>query len=91
MRGNTQYNGFENSHWKQCISACSFNFRMQIHSLWGYADAHKVTTNRTSQVHFMISFDRDLQFIDRHDIIRDIDQRLKTKRRIALAGIGGVG
>lgn len=68
-----------------------FHFRMHIHDLRDYADAHKVTTSRTSQVSFMISFDRDPQFIGRDDIIRDIDQRLETKRRVALAGIGGVG
>ncbi|ERF73050.1 hypothetical protein EPUS_08614 [Endocarpon pusillum Z07020] len=50
-----------------------------------------VTTSRTSQVPFMVSFDRDLQFIGRDDIIGNIDQRLETKRRIPLAGIGGVG
>ncbi|KAF7510444.1 hypothetical protein GJ744_006723 [Endocarpon pusillum] len=50
-----------------------------------------VTTSRTSQGRFMISFDQDPLFTGRDDIIGEIDQRLETKRRIALAGIGGVG
>lgn len=36
-------------------------------------------------------FDRDPQFLGREDIIADIDQKLESKRRVALSGIGGVG
>ena len=36
-------------------------------------------------------FDQDAQFVGREDIIADIDHKLKIKRRVALAGIGGVG
>ncbi|KAI9869294.1 MAG: hypothetical protein M1813_000083 [Trichoglossum hirsutum] len=40
---------------------------------------------------FFMPFDRDTQFIGREDIIANIDRKLKIGRRVALAGIGGVG
>lgn len=66
-------------------------FYLQIHSLCDYADIYQVTPSRTSQAYFLIPFERDLQFIGRDDIITEVDRRLETKRRVALAGIGGVG
>ena len=39
----------------------------------------------------MIPFIRDVKFIDREDIIKEIRHRLSVQRRVALAGIGGVG
>jgi hypothetical protein len=38
-----------------------------------------------------VPFDKDPQFIGREDIIARINHKLETKRRVALAGIGGVG
>ena len=40
---------------------------------------------------FMIPFMRDVCFIDREDIMKDIHQKLGMQKRIALSGIGGVG
>ena len=40
---------------------------------------------------FLIPFVRDVCFVDREEIFDDIRQRFSTRRRLALAGIGGVG
>ena len=44
---------------------------------------------------FTVKFDRDASFIGREDIVREIDERFQAQqgrqRRVALAGIGGVG
>jgi hypothetical protein len=40
---------------------------------------------------FLVPFDQDPKFVCRGDIIAEIDYKLKTGRRTALAGIGGVG
>ena len=40
---------------------------------------------------FLVPFDRDYGYIDRADIISDLDERLKKQKRVSLAGIGGVG
>ena len=39
----------------------------------------------------MVPFERDLKYIDRSDIISQLNAKLKSSRRAALAGIGGVG
>ena len=40
----------------------------------------------------MVPFDRDRDFVGRADIIGEIDRRFQAnRRRIALAGIGGIG
>jgi hypothetical protein len=36
-------------------------------------------------------FGQDDQFVGREDIIASINHKLEIKRRVALAGIGGVG
>jgi hypothetical protein len=38
-----------------------------------------------------VSVDQDPKFIGREDIIKEIDQRFKANRRVAISGIGGVG
>lgn len=40
---------------------------------------------------FMVPFERDSQFVGRADIICELDQILNSQRRVALAGIGGIG
>jgi hypothetical protein len=40
---------------------------------------------------FIVPFERDQQFIGREDILNEIEQKFKSQRRVALAGIGGVG
>ena len=40
---------------------------------------------------FSIPFDRDYGYIDRTGIISELDERVKTRRRVGLSGIGGVG
>ena len=44
-----------------------------------------------SQKAFLVPFERDCGYIDRTGIINQLDERLKTHRRVSLAGIGGVG
>ena len=44
-----------------------------------------------SRTVFLVPFERDEGYIDRTGIIGDLDDRLKTHRRVSLAGIGGVG
>jgi hypothetical protein len=38
-----------------------------------------------------VPFDKDAKFIGREDILIEIDKKFKVQRRVALAGIGGVG
>jgi hypothetical protein len=40
---------------------------------------------------FIMPFDRDQNFVGRTQILQDIEDRFKNQRRVALAGIGGVG
>ena len=40
---------------------------------------------------FLVPFERDPKFTGRSSIIQDIDLRIKTQRRVALCGIGGIG
>src|SRR5436190_18408704 len=40
---------------------------------------------------FTVPFGRDTKFIGREDIITNIGRQFKIQRRVALAGIGGVG
>ena len=40
---------------------------------------------------FSIPFEKDYGYIDRAGIIPELDERMKTHRRVGLAGIGGVG
>jgi hypothetical protein len=40
---------------------------------------------------FIVPFERDSKFIGREDIIAEIGRRFEVQRRVALAGIGGVG
>jgi hypothetical protein len=46
---------------------------------------------KTKKPSFMVPFERDLKFVGRTEIITQIGQKLKIQRRVALAGIGGVG
>lgn len=39
----------------------------------------------------MVPFARDSKFVGRMDIIAELDQKLISQRRVALAGIGGIG
>ncbi|KAH0562548.1 hypothetical protein GP486_002769 [Trichoglossum hirsutum] len=40
---------------------------------------------------FVVPFERDSKFIGRNDIITQIGRKFEAQRRVALAGIGGVG
>ncbi|MCJ1265885.1 hypothetical protein MMC22_005767 [Lobaria immixta] len=40
---------------------------------------------------FIVPFERDSKFVGRKDIIDELDQQLNSQRRVALAGIGGIG
>jgi len=40
---------------------------------------------------FIVPFERDSKFIGREYIITEIGRQFKVQRRVALAGIGGVG
>jgi hypothetical protein len=54
------------------------------------AGSPKVLSGRTKPL-FTVPFERDPHFIPRSDILEQVDQKLKAHRRVALAGIGGVG
>ena len=51
----------------------------------------ELETPRSKKPIFMVPFERDLKFVGRVDIINDIKQALQRQRRVAIAGIGGVG
>jgi hypothetical protein len=51
--------------------------------------ADRLSASRT--VCFAVPFERDSKFIGREGIITEIDRRFEVQRRVALAGIGGVG
>ena len=51
--------------------------------------SNRVSPSRT--VCFTVPFERDPKFIGREDIITEIDTKFEIQRRVALAGIGGVG
>lgn len=40
---------------------------------------------------FMVPFERDTRYIERPDVTSQLDSKLGTSHRAALAGIGGVG
>jgi hypothetical protein len=40
---------------------------------------------------FIMPFDRDQSFVGRKDVLKEMENRFKIQRRVALAGIGGVG
>ena len=40
---------------------------------------------------FIVPFERDPKFIGREELITEIDRRFEVQKRVALAGIGGVG
>ncbi|CZR66344.1 uncharacterized protein PAC_16245 [Phialocephala subalpina] len=45
----------------------------------------------STKVCFTVPFDKDPKFLGREDVITEIDEQFKVQRRVALAGIGGVG
>ena len=46
---------------------------------------------KVSKKTFTVPFERDSKFVGREDIIAELDERLNGQRRVALAGIGGIG
>lgn len=46
---------------------------------------------KSSKRTFMVPFERDSKFVGRIDILAELDQKLSSQRRVALAGIGGIG
>jgi hypothetical protein len=57
---------------------------------------HQVTSPRLDEGKsvtkvFMVPFERDHQFINRKDILDEIDRNFSKRGRVALAGLGGVG
>ena len=51
----------------------------------------ELETPQSKKPIFMVPFERDLKFVGRVDINTDIKQALQRQRRVAIAGIGGVG
>ena len=49
------------------------------------------STPSVVKAQFMVPFIRDDYFIDRKDLPQEIHDQFSTRRRVALAGIGGVG
>ncbi|MCJ1390022.1 hypothetical protein MMC18_002880 [Xylographa bjoerkii] len=57
---------------------------------------HQVTTStkkasRGTTAIFMVPFERDKKFVGRRSTLEEIDSRFATQRRVAIAGLGGVG
>ena len=48
-------------------------------------------TSPSRTICFTVPFERDSNFIGREDIIAEIGRKFEVQRRVALAGIGGVG
>ena len=71
--------------WYQVTRAGRLNLGEYLHS----------TRSRSPQPEsrkvFLVPFERDCDYIDRVGIIGELNDRLKTHRRVSLAGIGGVG
>jgi N-terminal domain on NACHT_NTPase and P-loop NTPases len=40
---------------------------------------------------FMVPFEKDSKFVGRDDTMTEIDEKFKSRSRVALAGIGGIG
>ena len=70
------------------IEGCLFD----LHNRKSYlANFQKDIDPRRSKPSFHVPFDKDEKFVGREDVLDEIDTKLKTQRRIALAGIGGIG
>ena len=50
-----------------------------------------IDSQKMSESVFSVPFERDPMYIDRADITSQLDKRLQSHHRAALAGIGGVG
>jgi hypothetical protein len=48
-------------------------------------------TESTVEPLFLVPFERDEKFVGRSELVSEVDRSLKLHRRVALAGIGGVG
>ena len=53
--------------------------------------SHTGSVTSVIKAQFMVPFLKDEFFINRENILQEIDQKISTHRRISLAGIGGVG
>jgi len=53
--------------------------------------ARKPRNPQSAKPAFMVPFERDLSFVGRSDTITEIERKFKTRGRIALTGIGGIG
>ena len=54
------------------------------------ADLHLVPCAATDPI-FMVPFVHDDKFVGREDILCQIEERLQVRRRVSIAGLGGVG
>ena len=57
---------------------------------------HQVTTStveakQSAPTVFMVHYERDNRFINRKSILDEVDLKFRNQRRVALAGLGGVG
>jgi len=55
------------------------------------ADACCTDPPKTAEGISMIPFERDIKFVERSDVFRNIIHMYRTHGRVALSGIGGVG
>ena len=51
----------------------------------------KPDATKSTQSLFLVPFERDSKFIGRKAVINEINRKFKYQRRVAIAGLGGVG
>ena len=64
---------------------------IQILTLHQVTDSSDILDRSLKEPCFMVPFDRDANFVGRQEILHEIDIRFVDQRRVALAGMGGVG
>jgi hypothetical protein len=85
----------------------SIYYEKELKRAWGEMETYKTTlmfhftptTEVTAKMEalqlkrsvFSVPFERDLKFISRGDVMEQIESALRDQRRVAIAGIGGIG
>ena len=68
----------------------NFQIMVNLLTLYNVGSPHRVMAIAPNPV-FMLPFERDSKFVGRQITIEDLHGRFKQQRRVALAGLGGVG
>ncbi|MCJ1462542.1 hypothetical protein MMC07_001144 [Pseudocyphellaria aurata] len=93
-RGMTKFPDVENEDFKKLsriLESMLGKSRHKVEANWALETCMKQVTAKILKRPFMVPFEKDSRFVGRMDIIAEIEQKLKSQRRVALAGIGGIG